>query len=222
MNRKVTLTVTVSIALLILGFILYSTDGEQPSLEEFLPYEAQDSRESSSSQASEATGESEEVPVDRPTDDSSAGERTTGGSSRESTAPVERDEAPTQAMNRQVSSGPALLPPEEDASSDEAMAQLSREQVQEGIAAFRPFVRRCYEESLEDFPEASGRIDLEFTIEASEGRGRVSMSEIGEGTTLYEERLQDCLLYQISEVDFDAPGGGGTIQVRYPFSFATK
>ena len=115
--------------------------------------------------------------------------------------------------------GPGVASRDSEEEPDGAMGTLAREQVRAGIEAFRPVVRRCYEETLVEFPEAAGRIELEFTIEAADEQGRVSMSEIGEGTDLFEDQLHDCILYHVSEVVFDAPGGGGVVKVRYPFQF---
>lgn len=128
---------------------------------------------------------------------------------------------PAESLKERELSGEAKT---EEAGSDDKgeSADLTREQVQEGIEAFRPVARRCYEKTRETFPEAEGRIVLEFSIESSGDDGRVFMSEAGDDTTLFETDLHDCLLYNISEVKFDAPGNEGVVNVTYPLQFAAQ
>lgn len=112
---------------------------------------------------------------------------------------------------------------EESEPEEEVELKVSREEISAGIEAFRPFVRKCYEKTLKDFPDASGTINLAFTMESQDGKGQVFMSEIGENTTLFDDALHDCLLYQISEVDFDlSTPDGHQVYVRYPFTFASE
>ncbi|MFU8802492.1 MAG: AgmX/PglI C-terminal domain-containing protein [Bradymonadaceae bacterium] len=136
-------------------------------------------------------------------------------------SPVEHNEPP-QIPTPQESGQPK---PEGDHRVDETappepQSQLAREQVMEGIEAFRPLVRECYEASLTDFPDASGRVVLGFEISAADGEGRVHLSELlDENTTLFDESLHDCMLESIADITFPVPEGGGTVRVTYPFNF---
>ena len=143
--------------------------------------------------------------------DESATDRSDDGSSRQ----------PAEAVKERGLPG-EMQADEAGSEREEALADLTREQVREGIEAFRPVVRKCYEETRETFPEAEGRVVLEFSIEASGDDGRVFMSQTGDDTTLFETDLHDCLLYNISEVEFDAPGGDGIVNVTYPIQFSAK
>lgn len=109
---------------------------------------------------------------------------------------------------------------EESKPVEEPKLKVSSEEISAWIEAFRPFVRRCYEETLVDFPDAAGTISLAFTMESQDGKGRVFMSEIGENTTLFDDALHDCLLYQISEIDFDlSTPDGHQVYIRRSFIF---
>ena len=106
--------------------------------------------------------------------------------------------------------------------SDPTRGTMNKEDVRKGIEAVRPLVKVCYEEMLQEFPKASGKVVVGFRIGAEDGEGRVEMSELkDDGTTLFDEKLHDCLQARISEAKFSAPSGGGVVDVRYPFVFAT-
>jgi hypothetical protein len=113
--------------------------------------------------------------------------------------------------------GPA---PSQDGDEEQPTGSLDRETVRDGIKAVTPLVKVCYEETLEDFPDAAGTITVGFRIIGEQGEGRVEMSELdSENTTLFDEKLHDCMLRSIGEATFDAPEGGGAVNVTYPFNF---
>lgn len=97
---------------------------------------------------------------------------------------------------------------------------LSRENIKEGIEAVRPLVKACYEDALHEFPDAAGQVTLAFRVIAEGGEGRVELSELeDEKTTLFDEKLHECMMLSIGEATFDVPGGGGVVNVTYPFHF---
>ncbi|MBA2664793.1 MAG: AgmX/PglI C-terminal domain-containing protein [Bradymonadaceae bacterium] len=128
-----------------------------------------------------------------------------------------------EALARAASEAlPGTASEEEAHSDEEPSGVLSREAILEGIEALKPLAKQCYEQTLKDFPEADGRIVLAFTISAESGAGRVQMSELGDATTLHDAALHDCLLVNVGDLEFEAPQGGGVINVRYPFDFAPQ
>ena len=117
-------------------------------------------------------------------------------------APVIADNAPDAA------DGPAPSP--------------SRETIQQGIATMKPAVKTCYEELLKEFPEADGRVLLQFAIVGDGDEGRIDLEEIsGEKSTLLDQRMHDCVLDGLREVSFPAPTTG-QVRVSYPFDFSRQ
>lgn len=106
--------------------------------------------------------------------------------------------------------------------AEPAPGTLDKDSIRKGIRAVTPMVKVCYEETLEEFPDAAGKVTIGFRIIGEDGKGRVEMSELDqEGTTLFDEKLHDCLQNRVAEAEFEAPEGGGVVNVRYPFVFAT-
>lgn len=109
-----------------------------------------------------------------------------------------------------------------DSADSPPSGTLDRETIRRGVDAVTPLVKVCYEDTLKDFPDAAGKITVGFRIIGEEGEGRVEMSELDpEQTTLFDERLHDCMLKTIGDARFEAPEGGGVVNVRYPFVFET-
>lgn len=96
---------------------------------------------------------------------------------------------------------------------------LGRESVERGMELFRPMAQRCYEDLLDDFPDASGRLTLRFTVQAEDGTGVVVMSEIDrDKTEVLEVAFHDCLSRRIGKVEFEADETGST-EVAFPYVF---
>mgnify|MGYP006188901993 CR=1 FL=1 len=99
---------------------------------------------------------------------------------------------------------------------------LSHEAIRDGIEVVRPLVKVCYEDALKEFPDAAGKVTLSFRIAAEDEEGRVELSELDrERTTLFDEKLHDCMMESVAEATFPAPGAGGVVNVTYPFVFQT-
>lgn len=100
---------------------------------------------------------------------------------------------------------------------------LPKEVIREAIDEIRPFIKECYEKMLVDFPSASGRITLEFDLEADEGVIRPSQAQILEsGTTLSDEQMTECVVKTIGDLEIKSPtDSAGTVKVRYPFVFSS-
>lgn len=105
---------------------------------------------------------------------------------------------------------------------DAPTGSLDKEDVRNGIHAVTPMVKVCYEETLKEFPDAAGKVTIGFRIIGEDGKGRVEMTELEpDGTTLFDEKLHDCLQARVAEAEFEVPSGGGVVNVRYPFVFDT-
>lgn len=101
-------------------------------------------------------------------------------------------------------------------------AAISPAAVRTVIASMKPTLKVCYETLLSEFPEASGKVLVTFRVESQAGAGRVTVVEVDEETSLMDEKLLDCLTDAFADAEFPLPEDGDTIQVTYPFTFATK
>lgn len=103
------------------------------------------------------------------------------------------------------------------------MVSLPKEVIREAIDEIKPFIKECYEKTLVDFPEASGRIVLEFDLEAQDGVIRPSQAQIQEsGTTLTDDQMTECVVKAIGDLEIKAPiDSKGPVKVRYPFVFSS-
>jgi Ca-activated chloride channel homolog len=94
---------------------------------------------------------------------------------------------------------------------------LDKSLIQSAIQSMRGRIRRCYEQRLEADPSLSGRIIVALSIGPD---GRVLAAKI-DAKTLEDAELERCILSAMRSLRFPPPAGGGTIQVRYPFVFAS-
>jgi hypothetical protein len=142
------------------------------------------------------------------------------GSHRRSPTPLSQ---PDSQPSRAASSQPAVAPDGPTKTVPKARPRpegvLGKEEVQLGIEAFKPVAKHCYEQLLEDFPEASGKVALRFTVQAADGFGEVVMSEIDKSKTeVHDGFFHDCLTTSIASVEFETEQTGAT-DVTYPFRF---
>jgi hypothetical protein len=102
---------------------------------------------------------------------------------------------------------------------------IPKEKIQQVLVdEYMPVVKRCYEDLLNEFPDAmpTGRVVVAFDIVAEDGEGRVALAERGDGTTLFEGEFHNCLLSNLGEVVFPTPDGEQKLRVNYPFHFFKK
>ncbi|MEZ4321694.1 MAG: AgmX/PglI C-terminal domain-containing protein [Myxococcota bacterium] len=74
-------------------------------------------------------------------------------------------------------------------------------------------VRSCYEDALRSDPTLTGRVTLDFTIDATGSVSAASSSGDLEGP------VATCIVQKAWRFRFPAPGDGKPVQVRYPFVF---
>jgi hypothetical protein len=101
----------------------------------------------------------------------------------------------------------------------EAARKRLRQQVRE---QYFPMVKGCYEALLEQSPKAAGKFVLEFAIvgDSSVG-GVVDRVKLGEGTTLTDPELLECLTESLFATLFDPPPDGAReTTVVFPIELA--
>src|SRR5690606_2832369 len=90
-----------------------------------------------------------------------------------------------------------------------------------GASAFRTRlkhdegVKACYQEALARDEDLSGRLVVEFTIDA---RGNVAHAEQVE-STLDDSALEACVIEAIGKISFPSYTGKDATVLRYPFMF---
>jgi hypothetical protein len=99
---------------------------------------------------------------------------------------------------------------------------ISPDAIKGVVASMKPAMKACYNSVLSDFPDASGKVLVTFRIEAEADEGRVTVIEVNEESTLMDDRLLGCMTDAFGDAVFPVPDGGDTVQVTFPFTFATK
>lgn len=101
---------------------------------------------------------------------------------------------------------------------------LEAEEIQKSAWELRSQLKECYETSLKDFPDASGKLTVEFILENEEDGTRVTQAEVLSGeSTILDDQLNACLMRGLQELKIDVEiQGGGSVKVRYPFRFSPE
>jgi hypothetical protein len=85
-------------------------------------------------------------------------------------------------------------------------------------------VKECYENALRDQPDLGGKLTVEFSIAGEPELGgvvtesRIAPTDAGP----LHAGLEECVRETMYGLKLDAPAGGGTVKVRYPFVFRTR
>ncbi len=96
---------------------------------------------------------------------------------------------------------------------------VSKEVIAQAFQDLKPNVKVCYEELLKDFPEASGKLSMNFVFETENGMSRLQMAEFNDDTTLFDRKLHDCVAESVGALEFQQMPDGGRLAVTYPFDF---
>ncbi|WP_164016673.1 AgmX/PglI C-terminal domain-containing protein [Pyxidicoccus trucidator] len=94
--------------------------------------------------------------------------------------------------------------------------ELNKDAIQEVLAAHRPEIRACYEQTIRTrgfTPE--GRLVVGFVIEAD---GAVRESRLVSATT-DSPMLERCVLERVATWTFPRPQSNGRVSVHYPYVF---
>lgn len=168
-----------------------------------------------------------------------------GGSQPESTKASENSQKspPSQVNSREVlgdkasaSAGSAADAPEPHPDNPEMPAAagteetqehtgfLEAEEIQKSAWELRSQLKECYETSLRDFPDASGKLTVEFVLANEEDGTRVTQAEVLSGeSTILDDQLNACLMRGLQDLKIDVEiQGGESVKVRYPFRFSPE
>ncbi len=92
---------------------------------------------------------------------------------------------------------------------------LAPEYIQSAISEqLVPVAIECYETALDQDPELAGKLLMNFTIIGDEEVGGVvEDAALGEGSTLDNEFVRECMRESLLSVSFPAPDAGGRVEV---------
>lgn len=96
--------------------------------------------------------------------------------------------------------------------------------VEQAVEQVEPELRQCYQKMIDDFPKADGTVATVFEIDS--GEKEVGVASINEGTTLFDKKLHECLLGNITKLSVDVPwdqhfADTGALAINYQFHFET-
>ncbi len=92
--------------------------------------------------------------------------------------------------------------------------------VKDRIAEVLPLVKECYTLARVATPSLSGKLIVDFVIDAEEEiGGYVREATIPTESPLQSTTLSECVTETILSVEFVPPEGGGEVRVRTPFLF---
>lgn len=147
-------------------------------------------------------------------------------------------QARPQATIRPENSRTKLSPNEEDTASPEHAAHavagalqagrsvwpLTKEGIDGGIKEVVGDILGCYQAALEEYPDLDGGFTVHFTVDDSDGTGKVVELEITDSDNeaipaLVDAPMEDCVMDHIGSLEFDAPTDGPST-VAYPFLFS--
>jgi TonB family protein len=94
---------------------------------------------------------------------------------------------------------------------------LDRDIIRRIVRAHINEIRYCYNQELTRNPNLEGVVTIDFVIDAT---GRVTSSSAAEGG-IGNRNLESCVANRVRRWKFPKPPGGGTISVRYPFTFSS-
>ncbi len=92
---------------------------------------------------------------------------------------------------------------------------LSKEEIARVVRQNLFMIRFCYERALTKNPNLGGKIALRWIIA---GSGYVQTVAVT-GTTMNNERVENCLVRKVRRWKFPRPRGNGVVIVNYPFFF---
>ena len=99
---------------------------------------------------------------------------------------------------------------------------LTAEGIRGAVDDQKQEIKHCYEQWLKLEPDIAGRVVVTFTIAGDEDdRGRVTDVDLAE-SELEHTFMEGCVLNVFGELPFEAPEGGGEVEVNYPLMFASE
>lgn len=92
---------------------------------------------------------------------------------------------------------------------------LTTEEIQQVISANLNQIRNCYEQVLQRSPNKSGKMKVNFVVNAN---GRVASARVV-SDSVGDARMGSCVTSRIKRWAFPRPKGGQKVDVSYPFVF---
>lgn len=105
-------------------------------------------------------------------------------------------------------------------SATEEDPPVSKEDIQRAIRSVTPLIKECFLDAAEKNP-GDHKVVLRFTIIGQGTSGRMDEGEIVD-STIADPWVQACFLESLTDAQFPAPSGGGTVTVTYPFNFTRR
>lgn len=101
---------------------------------------------------------------------------------------------------------------------------IDKEYIRASVRELIPLLGECYQQGLERNPQLSGNVVVNFTIEGEPGVGAViGESKVDDAKSdLADVAVRECIQETMHAIQMDAPPGGGTVRVTYPFAFAPE
>ncbi len=96
----------------------------------------------------------------------------------------------------------------------EVKGSLDKDIIRRIVRAHINEVRYCYNQGLVKNPSLSGKVTIDFTIDAT---GKVSTSSVA-SETISDSKVSECIAKAVKRWKFPKPTGGGVVKVTYPFS----
>jgi len=103
-------------------------------------------------------------------------------------------------------------------SGGESAGELPLSVIRATIAAHMGGLRACYQRGLQENPSLAGRVRLAFLIQPG---GEVLGARI-ERSSLAQPDVEDCILQHVRVWHFPPASGGGSTEVHYPLTFASR
>jgi hypothetical protein len=96
----------------------------------------------------------------------------------------------------------------------QVMGSIDKELVRRVIQEHAAQIRFCYEEQLAVNPKLAGKVVVKWIINAD---GSASGAQVDSGTTLADDKVQQCMMARIVSWEFPKPKGGGIAVITYPW-----
>jgi hypothetical protein len=91
---------------------------------------------------------------------------------------------------------------------------LTAEDIDRVVRSASGLFKACYQKELDHTPGLGGKVVVHFRIS---GEGQPSGIQVGDGTTLHNNSVEECIKARVGRLRF--PAKGGAANVNYPFVF---
>jgi hypothetical protein len=100
------------------------------------------------------------------------------------------------------------------AAGKDAPGTMDRTAVQKTVQGHAAEIGKCYQQRLEQDPKLAGKVVMRWQVQAD---GSVANVTVGDGTTLEDHALHECMRARIAGWRFPRPENGGVATVTYPW-----